>query len=205
VKRFFPSEFGSNTNLPDVASIQYLQPKIKFAHYVEEKAKEGLIEYTLVNTGGLIEYAIRTEFYGINFYERNFHRIGDGKQLNTFTSLPDTGKYVVAILKRPELTRNADIFVSSFDSDYMSLIDLLEKETGERFTIYEETPEEQVAMGVPTNLVEMRAMLLDGRGLVTRGGTKLWNDKFPEVKPMTLEEVVKQCVKELSQSLSRQS
>lgn len=51
VKRFFPSEFGSNTNLPDIASIPYLQPKIKFAHYVEEKAKQGLIEYTLVNTG----------------------------------------------------------------------------------------------------------------------------------------------------------
>ena len=87
----------------------------------------------------------------------------------------------------------------------MSIIDLLEKETGEHFTIYEETPEEQIAMGVSKFLVEMRSMLLDGRGLVTRGGTKLWNDEFPEVKPMTLEEVVKQCVKELSQSLSRQS
>ena len=188
-----------------MASIPYLQPKIRFAHYVEEKAKEDFIEYTLVNTGGLIEYAIKTEFYGINFYERTFHRIGDGKKLNTFTSLHDTGKYVTAILKRPELTRNADIFVSSFDSDYMSIIDLLEKETGEKFTVYEESPEEQVLMGQPKFLVEMRAMLLDGRGLVTRGGTKLWNDEFPEVDPMTLEEVVKQCVVELSRSLSRQS
>jgi hypothetical protein len=162
-----------------------------------------LIEYTLVNTGGLIEIAIKTEFYGINFYERTFHRIGDGKKLNTFTSLPDTGKYVVAILKRPELTKNADIFVSSFESDYTPIIDLLEKETGEKFTIYEETPAEQVAMGVPGFLVDMRAMLLDGRGVVNRGGTKLWNDEFPEVKPMTLEEVVKQCIKELSQGLSR--
>lgn len=200
MKRFFPSEFGSNTNLPDVASITYLQPKIKFAHYVEQKAKEGLIEYTLVNTGGLAEYAIKTDFYGIDFYERTFHRIGDGKQLNTFTSLPDTGKYVVAILKKPDLTKNADIFVSSFDSDYMSIIDLLEKETGDMFTIYEETPDEQIAMGAPKFLVEMRAMLLDGRGLVTRGGTKLWNDEFPEVKPMTLEQVVKQCFRELREN-----
>jgi hypothetical protein len=51
VKRFIPSEFGSNTNLPDVAAISYLQPKIKFAHYVEHKAKEGLIDFTLINTG----------------------------------------------------------------------------------------------------------------------------------------------------------
>ena len=74
VKRFFPSEFGSNSNLPDIASIPYLKPKVKFAHYVEDKAKQGLIEYTLVNTGapnterkliigGLAEYAIKTEFY----------------------------------------------------------------------------------------------------------------------------------------------
>jgi len=87
----------------------------------------------------------------------------------------------------------------------MSIIDLLEKETGEKFTIYEETPEEQVAMGAPKFMVDMRAMLLDGRGVITRGGTKLWNDEFPEVQPTTLEEVVKQCVKELSRSLSRQS
>jgi NAD(P)-dependent dehydrogenase (short-subunit alcohol dehydrogenase family) len=51
VKRFIPSEFGSNTNLLDVASISYLQPKIKFAHHLEHKAKEGLIDYTLINTG----------------------------------------------------------------------------------------------------------------------------------------------------------
>jgi hypothetical protein len=51
VKRFFPSEFGSNTNLPDVGNIKYLQPKIKFARHIEEKAKQGLIEYTFVNTG----------------------------------------------------------------------------------------------------------------------------------------------------------
>jgi len=85
VKRFFPSEFGSNSNLPDIASIPYLKPKVKFAHYVEDKAKQGLIEYTLVNTGapnterkliigGLAEYAIKTEFYGINFKDRTFHR-----------------------------------------------------------------------------------------------------------------------------------
>jgi hypothetical protein len=51
VKRFIPSEFGSNTNIPDVASIEYLQPKVKLARFIEEKAKEGLIEYTLIATG----------------------------------------------------------------------------------------------------------------------------------------------------------
>jgi hypothetical protein len=145
----------------------------------------------------LAEYAIKTEFYGINYKERTFHRIGDGQKLNTFTSLPDVGKYVVAILKRPELTKNADIFVSSFDCDYVSITESLEKVTGEKFTVYEETPEEQLKRGLPETLVTMRTMLLDGRGLVARGGYELWNDKFPEVKPATLEEVIKQCIKEL--------
>jgi len=197
VKRFIPSEFGSNTNLPDVASIQYLQPKIKFAHYVEEKAKEGLIDYTIINTGGFPEYAIKTGFYGINFKDRTFHAIGDGKKPNTFTSLPDVGKYVAAILSRPDLTRNHEIFVSSFTSDYISFIDLLEKETGDKFTVYEETPAEQVARGDPEYLVQMRSMLLDGRGVNNRGGYELWDDKFPEVKPRTLEEVVRQSIKDL--------
>ena len=57
-----------------------------------------------------------------------------------------------------------------------------------------------MARGVPQYLIEMRSMLLDGRGVLARGGYKLWNDKFPEVKPMTLEEVVKRTVKELQGS-----
>jgi hypothetical protein len=88
----------------------------------------------------LAEYAVKTEFYGINFKDRTFHCIGDGKKLNTFTSLNDVGKYVVAILQRPELTKNADILVSSYDCYYISIIELLEKETGDKFTVFEETP-----------------------------------------------------------------
>jgi hypothetical protein len=117
--------------------------------------------------------------------------------LNTFTSLPDVGKYVAAILTRPDLTRNADIFVSSFTSDYISIIKLLERETGEKFTVFEETPEEQLERGTPAHLCAMRSMLLDGRGVLNRGGYELWDEKFPEVKPRTLDEVVKQCYKEL--------
>jgi hypothetical protein len=198
VKRILPSEFGSNTKLADVASMPYLKAKIKFGHYVEEKGEEGLIEYTMVNTGGLAEYAVKTEFYGINVKERTFHCIGDGKQKCTFTSLPDTGKYVVAVLKHPEITKNADVFISSFESDYLSIIDLLEKETGEKFKIYHETAEEQIKMGLPDYLVLMREMLLDGRGINDREGYVLWNDKFPEVKTMNLEDVVKECLREMS-------
>lgn len=115
----------------------------------------------------------------------------------TFTSLPDVGEYVAAILTRPDLTKNADIFVSSFTSDYISMIKLLEAETGDKFTVFEETPEEQVERGMPAPLCAMRSMLLDGRGVLNRGGYELWDDKFPEVKPRTLEEVVKQSHKEL--------
>lgn len=147
--------------------------------------------------GGFPEYAIKTEFYGVNYEKDTFHCIGDGKQLCTFTSLPDVGKYVVACLKQSDLTRNAEVFVSSFDSDYLTLIYLLEKETGKKYAITHETAQDQIARGVPEPLVEMRSMLLDGRGVLARGGSKLWNDKFPEVKPTTLEEVVKQTVKQL--------
>jgi hypothetical protein len=117
--------------------------------------------------------------------------------LNTWTSLPDVGKYVAAILARPELTKNVEVFVSSFESDYMSIIDLLEKKTGDKFVCYYQTTEEQIKHGVPEPLVAMRSMLLDGRGVTNRGGYELWNHKFPEVKPTTLEEVVSQSIAEL--------
>lgn len=106
---------------------------------------------------------------------------------------------MIAILKRPELTKNADILISSYDSDYVAIIDALEAETGDKFAVIEQTPEEQIKAGAPETLVEMRAMLLDGRGVLAREGYKLWNDKFPEVKPMTLKEVTKECLKGLQE------
>jgi hypothetical protein len=154
--------------------------------------------FSTAKLGGFPEYAIKTGFYGISFKDKTFHAIGDGKKLNTFTSLPDVGKYVAAILTRPDLTRNQDIFVSSFTSDYISFIELLEKETGDKFTVHEETPEIQIKRGDPEQLVDMRSMLLDGRGVLNRQGYVLWDDKFPEVKTRTLKDVIKQCVKELS-------
>jgi len=110
-------------------------------------AHESLIDYTLINTGGFPEFAIKTLFYGINYTQRSFHVIGDGRKPNTWTSLPDVGKYVVSILLRDEMTRNQDIFVSSFTSDYISMIELLEREMGEKWTVVEETPEEQLKRG----------------------------------------------------------
>lgn len=166
-------------------------------HYIEEKARDGLIEYTSIITGGLAEFAITSEFYGINFKDRVFHRIGDGTKPITFTALPDVGKFTVEVLLNPELTKNQEVYTASYTCNYVSLIEELEKETGEKFTIIEATPEEQIAQGFPEPLVQMRTMLLDGRGVTDRGGFQLWNDKFPHVKPMTLSEVVKKAVSEL--------
>lgn len=73
----------------------------------------------------------------------------------------------------------------------------IESVTGKKVTVVHESPEEQVGRGVPGPLVEMRRMLLDGRGVLARGGYELWNDKFPEVKTNTLEEVVRAAVKEI--------
>jgi hypothetical protein len=112
--------------------------------------------------------------------------------------LPDVGKYVAAVLLNPEMTRNQDIFVSSFTCDYISIIELLERETGEKFVVFEETPEEQVQRGEKEQLVQMRSMLLDGRGVLDREGYVLWNDKFPDVKTRSLEEVVLDCHRELT-------
>ena len=90
--------------------------------------------------------------------------------------------------------------ISSYDCNYVSIIEELEKQLGgEKFKIYEETPDEQIKAGAPEFLVAMRTMLLDGRGVMARGGYELWNDRFPEVKPATLEQVVKQSIKNLTE------
>jgi disulfide oxidoreductase YuzD len=210
VKRFLPSEFGSNVEIKDVASVAYLQPKIQLGHLIEKKAEEGLIEYTFVITGMEImalsqlillgnfpEYFLDTEFYGVNYQKRTWNTVGHGTKPNTWTSLPDVGKYVVAILFNPALTRNQNVLVESFQSNYVDIINFVGEKTGRKFTVHVETPEEQVSKGVPANLVEMRTMLLDGRGLINREGWELWNSKFPEVKPATFEQAFSQVIERL--------
>jgi hypothetical protein len=105
---------------------------------------------------------------------------------------------VVAMLKRPELTKNAEVLVSSYEASYNTLIAELEKQIGEKITVFTETPQDQINYGVPEGFVEMRSMLLEGRGVITRNGEKVWNEHFVEVKPESLGEVVKNTIKQLS-------
>jgi hypothetical protein len=149
--------------------------------------------------GALTEIIFKTPVHGLNVKERTFHILGDGTKFLTLTNLPDIGKYAVAILTHAELTKNADVLVSSFEADYITIIAALEKVIGEKITVYNETPEEQLNYGIPDYLVDLRSMLQGGAGVMDRGGYKLWNDKFPEVKPGTLEEATRRALKEIGE------
>lgn len=51
VKRFFPSEYGADPNLPFIKETPFLASKVAVREYLLEKAKQGLIEYTSIASG----------------------------------------------------------------------------------------------------------------------------------------------------------
>jgi len=178
-----------------------------------EKAQQGLIEWTAVASGtnhrlplnahktnvrigSWIEYTFLSQFFGFNWPERTWHRLGEGNTDFAMISQLDVGRYIAAMLLRdPELTKNKDVIIFTQRTSTNEILALLEQITGEKITIYTETPEEQVAMGVPSYLVDVRKMFNDP---VLREGInsmESWKDKFPEVKPLTLEDAVRRGIK----------
>lgn len=55
VKRFIPSEFGSDTRLPKVKESPLTSGKIKVAASIQKKVSKGLIEYTSILGGPWVD------------------------------------------------------------------------------------------------------------------------------------------------------
>jgi len=149
-----------------------------------------------MDIGSWIEYLFLAGFFGFNWSERTWHRLGNGGTEFSMISQLDVGRYIAAMLLRePELTKNKDVIIFTVRTTANEVFALLEKVTGEKITIYTETPEEQVALGVPSYLVEVRKMFNDPALREGMNSMVSWKDKFPEVKPLTLEEAVRRGVK----------
>ena len=137
VKRFIPSEFGSDTANARVCElVPIFNRKRAIIDYTKSKEAEGL-SWTGVITGPFLDWGLRTGFLGVNLSSHSA-KIWDGGSVPfTATNLDTIGKALVAVLSTPELveqSKNTYIYVASLTATQNDILAILEKLTGKSWT-----------------------------------------------------------------------
>ncbi|EED17246.1 conserved hypothetical protein [Talaromyces stipitatus ATCC 10500] len=147
VKRFVPSEFGSDTRVPSAMDIlpQYFGGKQATVDYLISKEKEGLTWSSFV-TGPFFELAM-AGFMGFDIPNRKATIYNDGEGSWSTTTLPSIGIALKNSLIEFEKTANRYIYVASFTVKQNEVLKALEKVTGSKFDVEYVDGEAQRAIG----------------------------------------------------------
>jgi uncharacterized protein YbjT (DUF2867 family) len=156
VKRFIPSEYGSNTCDERVlAQVPIFAPKVNTVKYLQ--SKEDQISWTTVITGAFFDWGLQVGFLGFDIASKTATLIDDGKPTWSTTTLAQIARAVVKILEKPDLTKNQYVYISSFQTSQRAILDAVEKITGQKWTVKSEDT---------------------GKGLLESGNAKLQKGDF---------------------------
>src|SRR5271170_3123831 len=124
------------------------QAKRDTASYLKELAAEGKITYTLIVTGrsptGILKSYILGLFFdntlpyavaGVNFKEAKATIPGTGKELFSITSREDIGRFIAAVLKHPDETKDRVVRVAGDTVTADDLVAAYEKKLGKKFDV----------------------------------------------------------------------
>lgn len=197
VKRFFPSEFGSDTPNPRTREIvPIFSAKTGAVSYL--KTKESAISWTSVITGPFFDWGLKVGFLGFNLQDKTFTVVDSGDATFSTTNLLYIGKALVAALEKAEETRNQYVYVSEFQISQNELLKLAENVSGEKFTVKKTTFKELVALGNRLlsegnhagvgPLIQSITFGDEGLGDLSRNG--LWNERLG-LKTDSIEDSIK--------------
>ena len=122
--------------LSDISAGELIfQAKRDTASYLKELAAAGKITYTLIATGLFFDGGLPYPPCGINFKEGTATIPGTGDEKLSVIDREDIGRFVAAILKKPEETKNKVIRVTGETTTANELVKLYEKEHGKKIKV----------------------------------------------------------------------
>ncbi|ORX96688.1 isoflavone reductase family protein-like protein CipA [Clohesyomyces aquaticus] len=197
VKRFIPSEFGSNTVDPRVLAIVPLfAAKTGAVNYLKSKEKE--ISWTSVITGPFLDWGLKVGFLGFDLSSKTVTLIDEGKGKFTSTNLHQIGLALIKALEKSSETKNTYIFVGSLTTSQAEILPVIEKVSAQKWTVEHVTSKELIQTGGEklqkndfsgiADLIKGAAFGGDSLGDSRPAG--LWNEKLG-LKEESLEETVK--------------
>jgi uncharacterized protein YbjT (DUF2867 family) len=185
VKRFLPSEYGSNTTNPEVLSkVPVFKAKVGAVEYL--KSKEDQISWSSIITGAFFDWGLKVGFVGFDLANKKAKLIDNGKGRFTTTNVGQIGLAVVKTLEKASETKNKYIYISSFQTSQAEILATLEKLTGEKYEVENKGSAESVAEGAEkvskgdysgvVDQIKGTALGDHNYGDYTSEG--LWNDKL---------------------------
>ncbi|TVY88304.1 Isoflavone reductase-like protein, partial [Lachnellula willkommii] len=105
VKRFIPSEYGNCTTNPKLESFPVYSSMTKVRQYVQEKAKARKITWTVLASGGFLDFLFAKPIL-FDFANHKVTLYDGGDNRISSTSLPNVGKAIAGILKNSAATKN---------------------------------------------------------------------------------------------------
>lgn len=110
VKRFVPSEFGSNLDVPSVRALPVFVHKVKVQDTLIEKAKTSPITYSFVYNSGFLDWGLEQDFV-FQFSSPTPMIIDDGNSEFSVTTLSTVADAVVGIAEHLEDTKNRVVYI----------------------------------------------------------------------------------------------
>lgn len=127
VKRFIPSEFGSDIGTAKGAALPVYGYKVATRRYLEAKVAAGAdITYTYVLNGPFLDWGFQYNFL-LDTKSTETKIYDGGKTAFSTTTLASVGQAVVGVLSHPEETRNRGVFVQDAVVTQKQLLELAKK------------------------------------------------------------------------------
>ncbi|KAM0261395.1 hypothetical protein ACHAQJ_002247 [Trichoderma viride] len=112
VKRFIPSEFGSDTTNKKTAQLPVFGGKIAIQNLLKEKAASSGLTYSILFTGAFLDYGI-TNGVVMDLKNKSIEIFDGGDRPYSTTTTTHIGQAIASILKHEEETKNRAIYVRS--------------------------------------------------------------------------------------------
>jgi nucleoside-diphosphate-sugar epimerase len=187
VRIFFPSEYGADTNVhnaPEVVPL--LKVKIEAVDYL--KTKEHQISWTALVIGELFDWVLDLPgSTGLDIPARTATLYDGGKGRHEATTTDQVGRAIACALEQPAAIKNRHVYINSFTTSQLEVVQALEQITGDKFMVSHESIKnlrkrghERLQEGSRAGLLDLIASAFYGQlGLCEFSGTTgLWNERL---------------------------
>lgn len=186
VKRFLPSEYGSDTtNKRTREIVPVFEAKHGTVNYL--KSKEGEISWTSIATGPFFDWGLKVGFLGFDQASKTATLYDGGEATFSASNLSQIGAATVKALEHADLTKNQFIYISGFQTTQKDILAAAEKVTGAKWTVKNVSVKEHIAegtaklqkgdySGIPALI--QGAMFSKDEPLGDFSSLGLWNDKL---------------------------
>lgn len=134
VKRYIPSDFGSNLTNPKTCGLVMFADQIKVAEYLKATVEKSSLTYTSVYNNAFLDWSIKHNFL-LDLSENKPKIFDGGDLLFSATTLDSVGDAVVGVFKHPDETKNRIVYVDDIKITQNKLLELAKRAApGRSFT-----------------------------------------------------------------------